>query len=54
MAIKKIEVTIIPQGVGETTSVEIFTDKPTEQIRGVEALKILNDAMQQILEQLVK
>ncbi|XBA03263.1 hypothetical protein A6C57_26175 [Fibrella sp. ES10-3-2-2] len=52
MAIKQITVNVLPANVGETVSVEIATDKPTEAVRGVEALELLTDAMQQIIAQM--
>ncbi|MCX6217678.1 hypothetical protein [Spirosoma sp.] len=37
---------------GTITSVEITSGRPTDKVRGVEALAVLNDAMQQIIEQM--
>ncbi len=55
MSITKIVVKVINDPkppYGTTTAVEITSGRPTEKVRGVDALQILNEAMQQIIEQM--
>ena len=55
MAINKIVITVKTESespYGTTTSVEVFTKENSELVRGVEVLKIINEAAQSIIEQM--
>lgn len=55
MNITKITITISKamNGQATDTAIDIETKTPSDTVRGVEAIKILNDAISQILEQIV-
>ena len=55
MKIKKITITVSPSkdGLGTNTQIEIETKNPNDNIRGVEAIKVLSEAINLILQEIV-